>query len=317
MSPEEGAILWKDGSSDAQAGLCADAVPKLTRFVDRYPGHEGYVRAHLLLGECLYRLGDFKEAIRRLQYFTSGSANENPAEALELFQKGRVALGWAYLAADRGNEAYLTSLDIAKRVKKDEATSRIALQGLLIKARALVLLKQDAKAEKTVDSVIQRLSPDSDAELRGEAAWVRMKLVSRRCTQLPGKGGMDEAQARDQLRRRGSCMLEATVLAREALISGQEEWARKAELETRQASSGFRAACATPPPPAKIKRSKTELQKYNAELADVLAKDCAKTLRGAVSLVEGWNKDVPPVAQPYLAGMRDAFKADLVRLDRP
>jgi hypothetical protein len=299
VSPQEGDILWKDGSSEAQAGLCADAVPKLQRLVDRYAGHAGYLRAHLLLGDCLLKLGDAPAAITALRYFTSGSANEKSPESHELFQRGRVLLGRAYLAAGKGNEAYLTSMDIAKR---ESGSTEAAVEGLLIKARALLLLGQDAKSEKTVDSATQHLNADSPPELRGEAAWTRMKLTANRCEKLPSSKPMNEAQARQQLERRGLCVLEAVNFAHDALAAGNEEWSRKVRDESRTVLDSFSSACMTPPAASGPKRSATELRKYRAELTQALVRDCTSTLRQALPKTD--------------ESLRDAFAVQLERLSR-
>jgi hypothetical protein len=150
--------------------------------------------------------------------------------------------------------------------------------------------------------------PAPQAELKAEAASTRMKLVTRRCAKLPGKGGMNEAQARDELERRGGCVLEATVLARDTLMTGQVIWAKQVEREAVDALNSFRKACSEPPAPLKkAKRTREELKKYKAELADILARDCAKTIQGAVTMLDGWKDRVPAQSAPYLLGIRSAF----------
>jgi len=318
VSEEEGDLLWNDGREAAEAGRCAEAAPKLQRLVDRYPGHAGYVLAHLLLGQCLLQLDDFNAAIASLRFFTSGSASETTPQAHDLLQRGRVTLGRAYLAAGRGHEAYLTASEIARHVRKqpDGGAETSSLEGLLIRSRALILMNQDDRALETLDSASAGIKP-GEASLAAEAAWTRMKLVSRRCARLPGKGGMDEAQVRDQLGRRGGCVLEATVIAREALMTGATDWAKRVEEQAVEVVGSFHEACtrAPDPPRSKPRRTAEELRKYRAELADVMARDCAGALKGAVTMLDGWKDRVPTQSAPYLKKIRSAYAEQLSRLD--
>ncbi|HUP56536.1 MAG TPA: hypothetical protein VM598_03725 [Bdellovibrionota bacterium] len=310
-SEEEGRVLWKDGRAAAEEGRCADAVAPLSRLVDRYPGHEGYIRAHLLLGECLLALGDAKAALKPLRYFVSGSANETRPEARELFGRGRASLARAYLAAGRFQEAFLTAEEILKRSPGAE--------GMLLKARAQIGLGQLERAEKSLGDARRGVTATSSAALRGEAAWTRMRLETRHCEKLPARGKMDEAQARNQIERRGNCLLGAALHAREAIASGDPEWSRLAEAEAREASSSFRAACSNPPDPLPLRkgrRTAVEVLKYRSELADVFARDCAAKLTSAIGMVEGWSKELPAKAAPYLGGIRDALKGELERLGK-
>jgi hypothetical protein len=307
VSEEEGNILWQDGQSDASGGLCADAVPLLKRLVDRYPGHPGYVKAHLLLGECLIQLDDPSAAVAQLRYFTQGSASEANPESHDLYQRGRVALGRAYLALGRGSEADLVASEIARHASPSGPAELYAVEGLLIRARALVLLGQDERAQDTLDSVTP-LIPAGHTDLSGQAAWTKMRLVNRRCSRLLAKGSLDEAQARNQLGRRGDCMLEATVAARDALLTGQASWARRVEQQAIEALGSFEDACRkAPSPPKRSKRTPTELKKYRAELAQVMARDCARTVQGAITMLDGWKKEMPAQSAPYLLGIRSAF----------
>jgi hypothetical protein len=307
VSEEEGNILWQDGQSDAAAGLCADAVPLLERLVDRYPAHPGYVKAHLLLGECLIKLDDARAAVAPLRYFTSGSASESTPESHELIQRGRVALGRAYLALSRGNEADLVASEIAKHANPGTPPEHSAVEGLLIRTGALILLGQDERAQETLDSVSPQIKP-AETDFAAEAAWAKMKLVTRRCSKLLAKGGLDEAQVRNQLSRRGDCMLEATVAARDALMTGQTLWAKRVEQQAIEALGSFEDVCRKPPsPPKKSKRTQTELKKYRAELSDIMARDCAHAVQGAITMLDGWKKQMPAQSAQFLEGIRNAF----------
>jgi hypothetical protein len=71
-----------------------------------------------------------------------------------------------------------------------------------------------------------------------------------------------------------------------------------------------------PPPPAgkKNRRSAVEMRKYQAELGDVLAHDCARTFKSALGMFDGWNKDIPASTAGYLGRIREAYSTELKRL---
>jgi tetratricopeptide (TPR) repeat protein len=290
-SREEAELLWNDGKAAFDERRYGDAAHALQRLVDRYPALPGYTRAHLLLGRARMELGQSARALAPLKHFVG--ANSRSLEAAE----ARASLARVYLSLGKPHEALLTATETLK-LKKPPLPPELRVDALLLKSQALIGLGKDLRARQALDSAraelaaAARLQPVPNATaLEGHASWLGLALKTRSCARYPGPGSMNEAQAREQMDRRGSCLLEASLLYRDTLRPGDVRWADQA---TRDMSIAFRAyarACAEPPPPPG-KRSKEQLGRYRAELVQLLEADCRARYSRALDLLRSWKPEL-------------------------
>jgi len=289
--PEEARILWEDGQKAHQEGRHQDAVNALQRLVDRYPGYEGYLNAHLMLAKSRLELGTPKLAIAPLRYFIGASAVTNDS------LQARLWLGRAYLETRQFHEAYLTSLEIQNQKNRDARVPGDMLsEALLIKGWALLGLGRVERATKTLDAAKASLTASSSPSVRGETPRLELELKLRGCRKLPTSKILDEAQIHNQLDRRGTCLLEALLLFHKIIEAGDPKAAKLGEDQLRTGFRSFADLCAKPPmPPAIAPKNRTakQLKQYRAELAYALQQECQKKYASALDLLTGWKESAP------------------------
>ncbi len=286
-SPSESEFLWKAGQDEALSGKYQDAAFHLARLVDRYPGHSAYLKAHFLLGRTLVELGRPKEAVKPLKYYINDSGKSSGGV------DGRIWLGRAYLDSKNFHEAFL----IAKEVEnlKSQADPSSQAEALVIKARAQVGLNQDGKASQTLDSA-KKLIQESVSTVMATAQWTDLQIKTRTCSKLASVGPLDESQLRDQLERRGNCILEALILFKKTAEAQDPKWSEKARLVTWEAFESYSKACEKPLIPKATRpknRTKTQLAKYQKELTAFLIQDCQSKYDGALDLLHSWKPVFP------------------------
>ena len=311
-SPEEAAFLWSEGKALATKGDCTGAVGPLKRFVDRYPGLENYVVAHLLLGRCQFVLGETTAAIKALRYFVGGSG----ARAYPEYFEGKVLLTRALIKIRDFPEALLAATELERETRDRPALTARRVEGLLLKAEALSGRGEGSRAQAALTSAQSNLKggalPDSAAApLRAELALVSLELNARECAALPSRDQMDEAQARSQYDRRASCQLKGLTYFREVLAQNQESWSARAVNELLESFHDYSQACGSPPEPKPLREGKPrtaeQLRKYKDELAALLKSECAAHRREALDLLATWKAQAPPTT----AGMIEKVRAGL------
>ena len=215
---EEAALLWSDGREAFQDGEYREAAELLGRFVQRYPGAEGYLEAHLLLGRARLELGRAPSAIAPLRYYVNGT--RRPVDAAE----GRLWLGQAYKITRKFHEAYFMALEVEKGSYPDRPDLRPRALILMSDAQAaLGQLERAADASTRARQAIEAAPAAERAPL--EAEWLRLQIdvKTRECALLPTPGPLTEDQARSQLERRGLCVLEALNTFRELTAKQMED----------------------------------------------------------------------------------------------
>lgn len=289
-SAEEAEILWKDGRSAFQKKKYQDAINLLQRLIDRYPGHPGYLESHKLMGEACIRNGDPERGLPYLRHYVEGT--RNPTEIAQ----GGLALGEAYLALKKFTEAFLIAEGFEKgegpySLKKTLENQPI-LQGrtLLLKSRALIGLDQDERALAAWDSASKVLKPlKSLKSLKSDETFeVRLILKTRSCDRFPSAGPLDEAQVKDQLLRRSTCLKEALLLYRDHITSTDSPSAKNASAIILDSFAGLVHACKEPPMPPRLtpkERTPEQLKRYREELSAALRADCRRALEESADLV--------------------------------
>jgi tetratricopeptide (TPR) repeat protein len=294
-SQQEADILWTDGQKYFDAGKYQDSVNSLSRLVDRYPGATGYLEAHRLLGRSLMMLGRYSEAAPLFESYINATGNR------ELGLSTRLWLGETYLQIGKANEAYLSSQEIEKATQLSK--SDIYARSQFLKARALLALDRDERAQRVIDSVESLPIVQSDSALKGYAAQARIDLKLRSCRGYPSAGAMDEQQARDQFSRRALCLQEALVLFKTAAESRELGTGDQTATELYKGFESYTTATRKPPPPTKltpVDRTPQQRAEYAAELIAKLNEDRKKALQESLSIISEWrSKSSPKAAIAY------------------
>jgi tetratricopeptide (TPR) repeat protein len=307
-SKGEAQLLLKEGRAALRDARYQDAENYLKRLVDRYPGDQGYLEAHNLLGTALVRADKPKEAVPLLKDYISATG-ANPESA-----KARLLLGHAFLDLNQYEEAHLIALEIEIMEAKTKLTSDIKLEALLIKSRALLGLKHEARAINALEAAEKELSEKNSAEVRGRAYVLHLQLKTLTCARFPSAGSLTEAQTKDQFERRGTCLLEAVLLFRKILESGDETSMENAVDQVSDSYHDYLHACGHPPASAlflnknKIsnqKPSALQRKRYQSELTDVIVVDCRKKSNEAIDLLQSWR-----------AGLSDSTIVSLVQVTK-
>ncbi len=299
-SDEEARILWVDGKKAMDEGRYDQAIVPLERLVARYPGYPGFIESRLLLGKALLQQGRPKDAQPYLKDYIQDQGTS--AEAI----RARLLLIRTRLALGEYNEALLGAIEVSRWVNNKP---ELLAETLLLKARAQIGLKQDMRAESTLDSAKKTLTDQMPASLRTEAFAAGLKLKLLACAKFPSAGPLDESQIRDQLDRRGTCLLQSLLIHRQALAAGDMALARLAQSELTQAARNYSHTCSNPPPPPPITigpdktrktRTAQQVKTYNREMSVVLEQDCRAKLKQGYDLTQGWKESLPTSTAPLL-----------------
>lgn len=289
-SPEEGALLWKDAQVDFGRGLDEEAIPKLERFVARYPGFTGYLDAHRMLGRAYLRSGQPAKARPLLKAFVQ--ARGKTVSALE----ARLELSRADLELGKHSEALLTANETIQIAASRELRG-IRAEALLARARAQLGLGQDKRASASADAALSTAPPPRPPRLLGQAKDLQLRISIAKCARFPSKGKLGEAQVRDQLSRRGTCLLHALLGYREVLQADHAPASESATEQVTQAYASYWDKCRNPPLPPPIHpkdRNENQLKTYFRELSVVLEESCRQNIRKGRELLAGWETTLSP-----------------------
>jgi len=293
---EEAQVLWNSGKAALSESRFQDAVNALQRYVDRYPGTPDYLRAHFYLGKALIEQNSNSKAVAVLTNFITSC--QNPVESAE----GRLLLANAYLNLEKYQQAYLITLEIDQIEKKTSLPSDTLLEALYIKSRSLLNLNYLDRATQVLASADKQLSDKNSPMVKGQVFDLKLKLKISECAQLPSKDRLDEGQLRDQLDRRGTCVLESLLIFHKILKSNDLRSAASAATQVNEAfdqyskscSSSYSAPAVSPiSKQSSSRRTAQEMRRYHAELSDQLKQDCKKNWNTGLQLLNSWKADLP------------------------
>lgn len=309
-SAAEAEILWKEGFADYEAGRYAEAVHRLQRYVDRYPAAPGFAEAQLMIGRSHLQLGQWKEAQAPLLAFIS--SHTQTIEGHE----ARLDLARSQLGRKQFNEAYLTSLEVLSAKAPSPIPPKLEIAALLLRSHALIGLGREDRATQTLESARKSIAslqpalqppgapggganpPPTDPEveeLQMEAESIRMDLKTRTCARYPSARALSEAQTLDQFGRRADCLLEATIIVKDASpVSGNFDVMTE---NYATAFENYAKAIRNPPIPPRDPqrpRSKRQLEQYKMELADRLSRSMTQKKSQAIELLKPSPKDALP-----------------------
>lgn len=162
----------------------------------------------------------------------------------------------------------------------------------MLRGRAQAGLKQYRRAQESSEAALRTLPASSDPRLAGELKNFALKLKLKRCSDFPSAGRLEEAQVRDQLGRRGTCLHDALLDYREVLEKGDSMQAEAAQEQVLQAFASYWKKCKNPPAPPPVRpkdRNARQLKTYFRELAVVLEEDCRSKIRQGSQILRGWE----------------------------
>ncbi len=292
VSDAEAALLLTEGKKAFAARKFERAASRFQRLVDRYPGYQGYLEAHLTLGQALLALERPGKAITPLKYYVLGV--RNPDALVE----GRVWLARAYLEDGHYNEAYLTTSEVETSKASAPALQTLLQQNQLIRARALQALNRAPESKHALESArkFAASNPTESAPLRGETLSVELEIKLGDCAKLPSSGPLTEDQVKNQFERRGTCLLETLPIYRLALDLNERALSDSATTLLEKAYFDFLKACSAPPAPPEthpVPRTPEQLRQYHRELKESLTEDCRLKAVAASGILSGWSGDYP------------------------
>jgi tetratricopeptide (TPR) repeat protein len=295
-SEEEAGILWKDGEAAFKSEDYPKAINLLQRLVDRYPGHAGYLEAHRYVGRAYLFSHQAEKSVAPFQYYITATGDRT------LALRTRIWLAEAYIELGKFHEALLSAQEVEKA--KDAAPELFA-EAELIKARALLSLQENDRAEKVYDAVREKTIIQSDSELKSQAELINLELKVRECKKLPPKnsGKLGELDVRHLFAQRALCLQEALVQTKNVLDPAIQARNSLTSINAFKALLGgfsdYNVAVKSPPSsPQAHKQDAAQNKQYKAELVDILEQDRAKAYRDANSTVSSWQK-VDPTTPIY------------------
>ncbi|MGK5081902.1 tetratricopeptide repeat protein [Bdellovibrionota bacterium FG-1] len=287
----ESEILWKDGHASFEARNFSRAAYLLERLLARYPGHPNSTEAQFLLSHSYLELKKPEKAKRLLKDYvlTHPKTEDGIAARIELMR--------AYLALHQPSEALLTSdenLHIlsAQTPQKSEKAPLFHVETLVLKAKALIQLDRDPQSSAAIASVQAVVADKAPPSLKGELLGVRQALKLRSCAKFPSANFLEEAQARDQLGRRGECILESLLFFHQTLLTADLASAQESKDRLLTGFKSYLKACSKPPgPPALHPKPRTpdQTHAYLRELSLVLRNEGLQNLQQAIELLKAWS----------------------------
>jgi tetratricopeptide (TPR) repeat protein len=309
-SDEEAGILWKEGEADFKNEDYAKAIPLLQRLVDRYPGQAGYLEAHRYLGRAYLFSHQAEKSVKPFEYYITATGDRG------LALRTRIWLAEAFIELGKYHEALLSAQEVEKA--KDPGAELFA-EAELLKARALLSLKEDLRAGKVYDSVREKTVIQSDPELKSQAELISLELKVRECGNLPQKntGKMNELEVRRLFSQRGLCLQEALIQTKSVLDPAEQARnsltmfnAMKTILKS---FAEYNLAVKKPPASPDVrKQTPAQNKQYKAELADILEQDRLKAYRDAGNTVSSWQQGSDKTSSIY-----KNLSEELDKLSRP
>jgi tetratricopeptide (TPR) repeat protein len=309
-SAQEAKILWQDGKNAFDHGMDEDAIPKLERFVARYPGYPQYLEARHVLAQAYLRLHEPDKARPELKAFIQ-ARGKSPSAVL-----ARNELCRADLELKLYSEALLTADETVKLATASGDRAHQA-EALTLRARAQIGLGQDARATDSLASALKALPTPAPSPLLGDARALELELKLRHCARFPSDGKLEEAQVRDQLGRRGACLMDSLLLFKNVLLAGDAASGDESEARVSQAYASYWENCLHPPTPPPIRpkdRDARQLKTYFRELAVVLEEDCRQKIRQGQDLIQSWKS--AGSSGPHMPSMEDALKKASSELEK-
>lgn len=281
-SDEEANVLWQDAQKLKQEGKLKEAAAGLERFIARYPAAPGFTEAHGLLGETYLLLNQPSKALKPLQFALEANASSSPTRAsLQLTRTEGL------LMLKRWHEALLSANEVLQKAPENP---ELRAHASLLKGEALAGLKEKLRAQPALDSARGEFSAGLTPELKLHAFMLELELKLYDCSLLPSKGALSEDQVRDQMNRRGLCVLEGVQKYLQLFKQPSSE-ARVLTKATDLLVAAFNLhslKCKNPPPPLPLitengpkTRTAVQLKRYRAELAFSLAKECRANFKQA------------------------------------
>lgn len=295
-SNAEAKVLWNEGELAIQKSRYEEAASLLKRYVDRYPGYPNSLKAKYYLGQAWFKLGKYDLALLELQGFITASAPSEDSARARLLQ------GDLYLLKGDFSAAYLMTYDLDQlllRQKSEELKNDLKLRNLALKANALLGLKQKSRLQLALTALESQLASVTSAEGRGIAYQAQLRAKLAECTEFPSQKDLKESQIRDQLDRRGTCLLEALQNYRQVLRNAEPESVALAGAEMTAAFKSYAAICKNPNSAFAASDSDAKSQNRSgrvlqSELSAKLTAECSQKWQTAVEFLDHWSTSVPP-----------------------
>lgn len=283
-SEVEAVVLWKEGQRLFSEQAYEEAAARLQRFIDRYPGAEGFLEAHRLLGEAYLNSGQPKEGLPPLRHFIEGTRSRKEAD------QARFLLGRTYLALSRFPEARLVVKELSS-----STDPHVVAEGTLLEARIHIAMNKDPAAYSSLESAresARKATSQAAPDFSARALVVETQLKTRACARYPSSTRLNEGQMRDQMNRRGICLHEAILLFHQTVQTEQARPVEESLALVSQAFQDYSQACRAPV--VNLPRlTASQKAAYEKDLKELLARECSKKFREARTMIEEFQKKSP------------------------
>lgn len=278
QSEAEAPLLWEKGKTSFDQGQFDQAVYYLERLTQRYPSLS-HPEALFLLGRSYLNLHRTAEALHPLKSWIAQQAGT------PLAIQGKMLLVRTQLLLRHFHEALLLCEEVLKAKIKDPEV-------LALKAEALMGLNQLSRARQTLDLLTSKNNfQELNLKLHFCQEWLNRNKPSQK---------LNEAQVREQLNQRGSCLLEAAVWLQKVFKEGVTATATQATQKFHSALKELFQTCHRPPVLPPGSRSQEEIRHFKQELALILKRDCKDNYSKIRDFIEKWEKDLPTSTRSQL-----------------
>lgn len=160
---EQDQLMFESAENQYINGNCTDAIPSLTKYINKFPKGNNILNAHYFRADCLFKGNDFQNAYFDYIRINEFGANKYQEEAL---------LKATYIAYEK-NKDYAGALSLYKQLYKVatvQSNQEIALIGML---RSNYKLKNYNKVLDDADKVLNNNSINTD--VKTEATFYKAK----------------------------------------------------------------------------------------------------------------------------------------------
>jgi tetratricopeptide (TPR) repeat protein len=294
-SQADAPVLMEQARQAYEHGMYSDAIAPLERLLNRYPGYPDATTYRILrawLGHSFLAIKMPEKAITPLETYIEGAgASDQMRGQTHIKLWARIWIIESYLQLEKYREALIAS-DELKNDPDHTITPELEARSLLLKARTLIALDREPEAAPLVNAALGPATLCGEPKALGEARLLGLELKIHDCSRLASARTLEEAEAIDQLERRGTCLAEAVVLFEKLADSKSEDHADLGRVTLGLAYKNYIHSCQNPPAPqGKSRTSAQQKRTYLVELAAKVVPACRAQAGTASLLLQKWKKD--------------------------
>lgn len=303
-SQEEAQFIWTEGKKAYSNSRFQEATQYLQRLLDRYPGDSHLGETTELLGISYFRLNQPQKAIPLLQATISVHGQDLGS------QNVRLVLGKSYLSLKKFDEALLVIQEIQQAPKASTLSVDLISESTLIKGQALFAKNHLDRARLALLNLESDRTKINNPLLREQIGLFKLQLELEACRLISKSGGLSELQVKHQVEKRTECLIETLSRSKSLFSAKNSDIQKSASIEIENAFRNLKLACLNPPSPDgshRKKRTRKELERYQAELAFLLKPLYKRAVAQAQDLLQTWKAGSPTEEGDLASSVVDAL----------